>query len=735
MQEWENFNEGKWQKVIDVENFILNNYKEYSGNSNFLKGISKKNGRVLSRCQKLLEKEIITNVLDIETNYFSGIDSFEPGFIDKKNEVIVGLQTDDPLKLYVNPFIGLETSLKAIKYYGYRFDKDNVFKFNEFCKSYEDVLTKTYTDDIKKFNELHLLEGLPNDYSRGFILGDYRRLPLYGIDFLISKKKNDLQRLKNNINYSVIRTREEVVKQIEALEDLKSMALRYGYDISHPARNAKEAIQWLYFGYLSIIKQTNGSSIPIGNNSAFLDIYIERDINKGVISESDAQELIDQFILKLRMVRFLRVPNYYNYFLGRNPIITETIGGVFNKKSLITKTAYRLLNSLINLNVYPVPNYLIMWSKYLPSNFKEYCCKLTLKYNCIGYIYDDDNSSNYAVNGMASISKIGKQIDYYGGTCNLPKVLLYAINGGRDEITGEKIIDGIEPITIDTLDFPTVINNFSLALKKMVSVQADAANIIHCIHDKYAYESSIMAFNDTVVERYITFSISGLSVVVDSLSAIRSTTVKVNRDENGLSKDFIVQDKFSRFGNNSDDVDKLAQDVIKLYYRFINEFSYYRNAKPKVGVSSGGLNIVYGKNTGATPDGRFSSVPYSTGINPTSNVDCNGLLNSLGSILKIPRGLCNAGVITTFNINSSALGTKLSECIEGLVKILDDFFDKNGIQIEFNILDKNDLLEAYNKNDKFNNLVIRNSGYSIRYSDLTDEQQDSLIDSTYHKVL
>ena len=376
-----------------------------------------------------------------------------------------------------------------------------------------------------------------------------------------------------------------------------------------------------------------------------------------------------------------------------------------------------------------------MWSRYLPSNFKKYCSKIVLKYNCIGFINDDYTKSNYASNGIASISNIGKQIDYYGGTCNLPKILLYAVNGGRDEITGEKVIDGIEPIKSDILDFPTVINNFSIALKKMVNIQADAANIIHCIHDKYVYESSIMAFNDTIVERYITFSISGLSTVCDSLSAIRSTIVKVNRDENGLSKDFIVKDKYSRFGNNLDDVDKLAHDIIKLYSRFINEYNYYRNAKPKIGISSSGLNLVYGKNTGATPDGRFSNVPFAMGVNPTSNVDSNGVLNCLKSILKIPKELCSAGIITTLNINSSALGNKTSEYSENIIRLLDEFFYKNGNQVEFNIMDKNDLLEAYNKNDKFNNLIVRSCGYSIRYSDLNDEQQDNLIDMTYHKVL
>lgn len=736
MQGWENFSGNKWQQVIDVEDFIINNYKEYVGNSDFLKGISRRTSRIWSRCQKLLEKETITNVLDIETNYFSGIDSFEPGFIDKKNEVIVGLQTDDPLKHFINPYISLNKSLEALKTYGYRFDKENITKFSEFRTSYDEMVNSTYTREIKKFKEVHLLEGLPDSFGRGFIVSDYRRIALYGVDYLVAKKKNDLERLKKNINYSVIRTREEVVNQITALEELKNMALRYGYNIGLPAKTAKEAVQWLYFGYLGSIKQTNGASMPIGNNSAFIDIYIERDISKGILTEEEAQELIDQFIIKLRIVRFLHLPEYYNYFLGKNTIITETIGGNFNDRSLITKTSYRMLNSLENLDIYPTPNYIILWSQYLPENFKKYCSKIMLKYNCIGCINGNITSGvSYASTGISSVSRVGKQIDYYGGSCNLPKVLLYAINGGRDEITGEKVIDGIESIDTSELDYAIVVKNFSIVLKKIVSIQADAANIIHCIHDKYAYESCIMALNDTVVERYITFSIAGLSTVVDSLSAIRYTNVKVNRDENGLSKDFTIEGKFPRFGNNQDEVDKLALDIIRLYSKFIREINYYRNAKPKIGVDSNGLNLVYGKNTGATPDGRFSNVPFSIGINPTSNVDCNGALNSLKSVLKIPGEICSNGIITTLNINSSAFGTKKSECIENIVKLLDEFFGKKGSQIEFNIMDKNVLLDAYSNNNKFSNLVIRNCGYSIKYSDLTDEQQDDLIDRTYHKVL
>lgn len=736
MEQWSDFSGKRWQQVIDVDDFIINNYKEYMGSSEFLKGISRRTSRIWSRCQKLLEKEDITNVLDIETHIFSGIDNFEPGYIDRKSEVIVGLQTDDPLKHFVNPYISLNTSVLAAKNYGYRLDRDLVDKFNDFCKSHEDVTNDTFTKDIKLFKDVHLLEGLPDNYGRGFIVSDFRRLPLYGVDYLIDRKKRDLERLKKDINYSIVRTREEVVKQIESLQALKKMASQYGYDISKPASNAKEAIQWLYFAYLSGIKETCGASIPIGNNTAFLDIYINRDLEKGIITEEEAQELIDQFVIKLRMVRFLRIPEYHNYFTLKNPIITETIGGVNGNKSLITKTAYRMLNTLENIDVYPIPNFSILWSNNLPNNFKRYCTKIMMKYNVLQFINGDSlNSNDFASTGLAGVSRVGKQIDYYGGTCNLPKALLYAINGGKDEITGEVVIEGIEPIKNPILNYSVVVKNFSLVLRKLVSIHADVLNIIHYVHDKYGYESSLMAFNDTVVERYITLGICGLSTVVDSLSAIRHSKVTVIRDENGISTDFTTDSKFPRFGKNEDEADKLAIDIIKLFNKFVQEHHFYRNAKPKIGIESSGLNIIYGINTGATPDGRFKGVAYAPGVNPTSNVDNKGVLSSLKSIMKIPSKLCLNGLVSVFNINSNALGTKKSERAENLIGLLDGFFGQNGSHIEINIIDKNVILEASSNKNIYNTLVLRNGGYTVRYHDLTEVQQEDLVERTFHKGL
>lgn len=732
MQEWVKFKGKKWQQTIDVEDFIINNYKEYDGSSEFLKGISRRTNKIWNRCQKLIEKESVIKILDVEDSYFSSIDGFEVGYIDKKSEVIVGLQTDEPLKLFINPYISLDSSLQVIKNNGYRFDKESINKFKEFSCSVEDIVKDTYTDEIKLFKKVHLVEGLPDSYGRGFIVSDYRRVALYGTDYLIAKKKHDLERLKKDINYSVIRTREEVVKQIKALEDMKIMASHYGYNISRPAKNAKEAIQWLYFAYLSAVKQNNGVSIPTGNNSAFIDIYIERDLENGILTEEAAQELIDQFVIKLRMVRFIRTPEFNNYFLGKNPIITETIGGSYNNKSLITKTSFRLLNTMENLDVDSIPNFAIMWSKYLPENFKIYCSKVMLKYNELEFINDDN--CDMAITGVSGKSKIGKQIDYYGGNCNLAKALLYAINGGMDEITGETVIEGIEPLDSDILDYSKIARNLTMVLRKIINVQSDAANIIHFIQDKYSYESIQMALNDTVVERYITFGITGLSTLVDSLSAIRYSDVVVKRNENGISTDFSTNDKFPRFGNNIDEVDKIAFDIVRLYYKLVSEKSFYRNAKVKIGIDSNGMNIVYGKNTGATPDGRFSGVVLASGANPTSNVDNNGILSSLKSIIKLPRDICSNGIVTTLNITPGALGTKKSERCENIVALLDNYFESNGVQLEINIIEKNEMLEAFNNGDKYSNFVIRNSGCAVKYCNLTTNQQDCLVDRTYHKV-
>lgn len=734
MEQWEGFNGTKWKQIVDVNDFIINNYKEYTGSSDFLHDVSKKTSRILSRCQKLEEKEDITRVLDIESNIFAGIDNFEPGYIDKKVETVVGLQTDEPLKQFVNPYIALDSSIDAMKEHGYRLDRELIEAFNDFQFTTENSIKDTYTKEVTKYKECNLIGCLPDEFGRGYIVSDYRRLALYGIDFLIEKKEHDLDRLRKNINYSMVRTREEVVRQIETLRDIKSMASRYGIDISMPAKNTHEAIQWLYFGYLAASKETNGISMPIGNNSAFLDIYINRDIELGILNEERAQELIDQFIIKLRLIRFLRKGNFYDYVEGRKPIITETIGGMNGNSSMVTKTAYRMLHSLNNLEVNPIPNFSILWNEKLPDNFKHYCIDLLLKYNNIQFINSKRmDAFDISSTGLAGLSKVGKQIDYFGGFVNLPKVLLYAINGGRDEITGELVIEGIEPLTGDTLEYPKVVKNFSDVLSKVITVTSDALNICHYMHDKYSYESSLMAFNDTVVERYMTFSMVGLSTIVDSLSAIRYSTVTVNRDENDLSIDFTVSGSYPRYGNNEEKADKLAGDIIKLFNKEVREHQLYRNAKPKVGIESLGMDVLFGLKTGATPDGRFKSTILSVAANPTSNVDRNGLLASLKSTMKLPSNLCLNGIVTTMNILPNAVGTSKEERVENLIGLLDGYFNQNGNHLEINILERNTLLDASKISDS--SLVLRNGGYSIRYSELTKNQQDALVDRTFHGIV
>lgn len=734
MEEWIDFNTGKWQKSIDVEDFIINNYKEYTGDSDFLKGASRKTNKICNKCAKAIEKEYSTKILDAENYIFSGIDNFDVGYIDKKNEVIFGLQTDSLLKQFVNPSISLNKPLKKLKAHGYRFDKDIINRFKDTWISLDDMLYDTYTSNIKKYKDAYLFGCLPENFSRGFILGDYRRLPLYGIDYLILCKKRDLELLKKDINYSIIRTREEVVKQIKSLYKIKNMANHYGFDISKPAKNAKEAVQWLYFGFLATLKETTPCSLPIGNNSAFIDIYIERDIKKGILTEDLAQELIDQLMIKLRIARFLRTDDYTDYYYGDNPIISETIGGINNDKSLITKTAYRMINSIENIGEYSCPNICILWSKYLPNHFKKYCSRIAIKHNVLQFINGDLFTTNgYAITGVSGFSKIGKQIDYNGGSINLPKLLLYAINEGKDEITGETIINGIAPIEGDILDYKSVVQNFTRVLQNVLKTYCDAINILHCLHDKYCYESAIMSFNDTVVERFMTIDLTGLSVLVDSLSAIRYSDVKVVRNNLNVSEEFISDNLFPRFGNNDDKVDLLASDIIKLVSKIINQFHFYRNAKPKIGINSFSCNILYGKNTGATPDGRFKGIPYSVGVNPTTNADSKGLLESLNSILKIPSNYCTNGIITTININRGLLGNKNSESADKLLKIINNFFEEKGRQIEINIIDKNKLIESTNK--VFTDIVLRNSGCVLNYDYLKPEQKESLIDITFHKSL
>ncbi len=731
MQEWNGFKGTKWQQVIDVEDFILNNYQEYTGSSDFLKGISKKTTRLLSRVSKILGKEEITGILDVETSALTSIDAFDLGYIDKKNEVISGIQTDDPLKQAVNT-LTLDTSLNVLKNNGYRFDREVLEHYRDFNDTYEASLNEAYTKEIAKFKEVHLLEGMPDTYGRGFMIGDYRRLPLYGLDYLIAKKEHDLNRLRKDINYSMIRAREEVIKQIKSLKKLKLLASRYGFDISRPASNAKEAFQWLYFAYLAVSKETCGASMPIGNNSAFLDIYIARDLELGILNEEEAQELVDQFMLKLRLIRCVRSDDFKTIFMGQNTLVTETIGGVNKEHSIITKTAYRFLNTIETLGVYPTPAFAILWSVKMPNNFKRYLAKVMMKHNCLRFINADNlGSSNYATNGLVSTSKIGKQIDYYGGSFNLPKALLYAINGGCDELTGELVIDGVEKLDGDVLVYSKVVRNFAIVLKKLITIYADNLNMIHYMHDKYGYESSLMAFNDTVVERYMTFNIAGFATLVDSLSAIRFAKVKVNRDENGLSTDFTITGDFPHYGNNLDDVDKLASDIAKLINRELSGHHLYRNANIKLGFQSLGMSIKYGSNTGSTPDGRFRGSAYPFNADPVGNKNTRGLLRTLKSVMKIPSKLCSGGIATTVNITALALGSKRTERAENLISLLDGYFKQNGSELEINIIDKKTIQD----NDKTKDIVLCVGGIVTRQNALPDTSKEYLLDLTYNTKL
>ena len=681
MNEWVGFKGTKWQKNVDVEDFIVNNYKEYLDDDTFLTGISKKTSKVWNKCQKLLAKEAISGVLDVETFIMSGIDNFEVGYIDRSNEVIVGLQTDAPLKRIVNPYGGYRMVKKSLDAYGFHLEKELEESFREFRKTHNDGVFDAYTDEIKKARHNHLITGLPDAYGRGRIIGDYRRLALYGADYLIEKKKEDLSKLTEINDVSIIQLREDVKEQIKALELIKKMALRYGFDVSKPASNAKEAIQWTYFAYLAAIKQNNGAATSIGRNTTFFDIYIERDIASGILTEEQAQELIDQFVIKLRLVRHLRTPEYNELFAGDPTWVTESIGGMLDdEKSLVTKTSYRMLNSLNNIGESAEPNLTVLWSKKLPENFKKFASKMSIKTHTLQFENDDlmrpIYGNDYAISCCVSALKLGYQTQFFGARINFVKVLLYALDGGRDEITGDLVIEGIDELGGEYLDVDQVLKQFDKVLKKTVKIYVDALNIIHYMHDKYAYESSQMAFLNTNLEYLMAFGLAGVSIVTDSFSAMQFGHVRVKRDDRGLTNAFDIEFDYPRYGNNDDRVDAVAKNLVKRVYRELKKHPLYKNAVPTLSLLTITSNVVYGKHTGATPDGRKSGVPFSPGANPTQGADKAGALASLSSVAKIPyKDCCQDGVSNTFSIIPNALGNDEDSRIDNLVKILDDILE------------------------------------------------------------
>ena len=738
MIEWDGFLGENWKNNIDVANFIATNYHEYRGDKDFLKEVSSKTQKVWKRCESLLKKEAITGVLDVETDIIAGIDNFEPGYIDRKNEVIVGLQTDEPLKRIINPYGGMRMVKKSLESYGYVMDKDIEMKFTEYRKTHNEGVFDAYTKEIRKARTNHLITGLPDAYGRGRLIGDYRRLALYGADYLINKKQEDLDKLKD-INVATIRLREEVMEQIKALCEIVKMASRYGFDVTRPAKDAKEAVQWLYFAYLAAIKQNNGAATSIGRNTTFIDIYIERDLEKGLITESDAQELIDQYVIKLRLVRHLRTPEYNELFAGDPTWVTESIGGMLDdEKSLVTKSSFRILNTLNNIGTAPEPNMTILWSNKLPDAFKKYCSEMSIITHTIQYENDDLMrkifGSDYAISCCVSAMAEGRQMQFFGARVNFAKALLYALNGGRDEISGDLVIEGIPQIEGEYLDYNEVISVFDKVLQKLTKTYVDALNIIHFMHDKYAYESSQMAFHDTVPNRVMAFGIAGISVVTDSLSAIKYGQVRVKRDERGITNLFDAELDFPKYGNNDDRVDNIAIEVITKFSKELRKYPLYRNAEPTISLLTITSNVMYGNNTGATPDGRAKGVPFAPGANPTQGNDKSGAIASLSSVAKIPYTLCLDGISNTFSIIPDALGSK-EDRVSNLVHILDGYFKQGGHHLNVNVLDRQMLVDAMNNRNKYPNLTIRISGYAVNFNNLTRKQQEEVISRTFHEAL
>ncbi len=734
------FKDGHYKESIDVRDFIMKNITRYEGDDSFLAPISPKTKKVWEVCEKLLKEELKKQVLDIDTTHVSGITNFAPGYIDKENEVIVGLQTDAPLKRMMNPFGGLRMVKNSLKAYDYKMDPTIEKYFPMFTKSHNDGVYDAYNDEIKLCKHVGLITGLPDAYGRGRIIGDYRRVALYGIDYLVEEKKKDLSKIKVKLDDS-IRLREEVSMQIKALEKIKEMAASYGYDISKPAKNSREAVQWLYFAYLAAVKENNGAAMSLGRVDAFLDIYFERDLENGVITEEEIQELVDQFIIKLRLVRHLRTPEYDELFSGDPTWVTCSIGGVDkNNHSMVTKTSFRILHTLSNLDPAPEPNMTVLWASNLSENFKKYAAKMSIKTDAIQYenddimrpIYGDD----YAIACCVSAMEIGKNMQFFGARCNLAKALLYSINAGMDELENVKVLDGISKMDDTILDYEKVKKSFYRVIEKTAKVYSDAMNIIHYMHDKYAYEASQMALHDTNVKRLMAYGVAGLSVVADSLSAIKYAKVKPIRNEYGVAVDFEVKGDFPKYGNDDDRVDSIAKEVLKKLYHELSKHETYRDSFPTLSVLTITSNVVYGHKTGTTPDGRKSGEPFAPGANPMHGRDKSGALASLNSVAKLDyTSCCRDGISNTFSIIPKTLGKELDEQVNNLCGILDGYFAQGAHHLNVNVLTRELLIDAKNNPDKYPLLTIRVSGYSVRFNRLTPEQQDEVIKRTFHEAM
>lgn len=740
--EWRLFKSGNWNETIDVANFIALNYKEYTNDASFLTRSTEKTLNVWHKCEDLLKEELKKHVLDIDTENFSGINSFEPGYIDKENEVIFGLQTDAPLKRMVNPYGGIRLAEKELEVYGYQMDETKMANFKEFRKTHNDGVFDAYDASIRAARHAGLLTGLPDAYGRGRIIGDYRRIALYGIDYLMEQKKNDWDNIFiGQMTEDLIRQREEISMQYRALDSIKKMAQEYGFDISKPANNAKEAVQWLYFGYLAAVKENNGAAMSLGRVDAFLDIYINRDLEEGILTEEAAQELIDQFVIKLRIVRHLRTPEYDELFSGDPTWVTSSLAGMLDEThSLVTKTSYRILNTLTNLDPAPEPNMTVLWSNNLPNDYKKYCAEMSIKSDAIQYENDDlmrpIYGSDYAIACCVSAMRLGKDMQFFGARCNLAKALLYAINGGVDEVKNELILKEVPKITDEYLDYDKVLAAYEKVLDKVAVIYSNAMNVIHYMHDKYAYEASQMALHDTSVHRYMAYGIAGLSVATDSLSAIKYAKVKPIRNEDGIATSFEIEGDYPKYGNDDDRVDSIAVYLTEYFSKQLKKQETYRHAEPTLSVLTITSNVVYGSKTGATPDGRLSGVPFAPGANPMHGRDASGAIASLNSVAKINyEECCKDGISNTFSIIPSSLGKTLEEQTTNLVSLLDGYFIQHAHHLNVNVLNREMLIDAMENPEKYPLLTIRVSGYAVRFNRLTRKQQEEVISRTFHEKI
>jgi len=735
----ERFVPGQWVENIDVRDFIQKNYTPYTGDESFLVGATKETKKLWEKVQFLMGEERKKGILDTETKIPAGITAHAPGYIDSTLEKIIGLQTDQPLKRAIMPYGGIRIVKKSLEAYGYQIDPQTDEIFTKYRKSHNDGVFAAYTKQMRLARHSGVITGLPDSYGRGRVIGDYRRIALYGIDQLVTDKKAQLESLEEEtMTEDVIRLREEISEQITALKDLQTMAASYGCDISQPAETAQEAIQWTYFGYLGAVKEQNGAAMSLGRVSTFLDIYIERDLEKGLIDEVQAQELIDHFVMKLRMVRFLRTPEYNQLFSGDPTWITECLGGMgLDSRPLVTRTNFRFLHTLYNLGPAPEPNLTVLWSEHLPINFKRYCAKVSIDTSSIQYENDDlmraEYGDDYGIACCVSAMPIGKQMQFFGARVNLAKALLYAINGGKDEKSGEQVAPPSEPITSEYLDYEEVITKFEGLMGWLSKLYVNALNIIHYMHDKYAYERLQMALHDRDVYRTMACGMAGLSVVADSLSAIKYAKVKVLRDENGLAVDYQVEGDYPKFGNNDDRADDIAVELVTDLMNHIREQPTYRQATPTQSILTITSNVVYGKKTGNTPDGRQAGKPFAPGANPIHGRDTKGAIAALSSVAKLPYENAKDGISYTFSIIPQALGKEDDNRITNLTGMLDGYFHDNGHHVNINVFNRETLLDAMDHPEKYPQLTIRVSGYAVNFVNLTREQQEDVISRTFHE--